>query len=40
MEARPHAVKFYRKNEYVEMPFEGPSGEPPNHHDIAMGKKL
>lgn len=39
-EARPDAVKFYRKNGYIEMPFEDPGGEPPSPHDIAMGKKL
>jgi len=40
MEARPYAVKFYRKNEYVEMPFKDPWGEPPSLQDIAMEKKL
>lgn len=39
-EARPSAVKFYRKNGYIEMPFEDPTGEPPSPHDIAMGKIL
>ncbi len=39
-EARPDAVEFYRKNGYVEMPFEDPTGEPPSSLDIAMGKKL
>jgi len=39
-EARPNVVNFYRKNGYIEMPFEDPSGEPPSVHDIAMGKKL
>lgn len=39
-EARPDAVAFYRKNGYIEMPFEDPSGEPASPHDIAMGKKL
>lgn len=39
-EARPNVVGFYRKNGYVEMPFEDPSGEPPSPHDIAMGKML
>jgi GNAT superfamily N-acetyltransferase len=39
-EARPNVVGFYRKNGYIEMPFEDPSGEPPGVHDIAMGKKL
>ena len=39
-EARPDAVRFYRKNGYTEMPFEDPSGEPPSPQDIAMGKKL
>jgi GrpB-like predicted nucleotidyltransferase (UPF0157 family) len=39
-EARPDAVKFYRKNGYSEMPFDDPSGEPPSPLDIAMGKKL
>lgn len=39
-EARPNAVKFYRKNGYVEMPFEDPTGEPPSLQDVAMGKKL
>ncbi len=39
-EARPDAVKFYRKNGYVEMPFNDPSGEPPSPHDLAMGKML
>lgn len=39
-EARPDAVKFYRKNGYVEMPFEDPTGEPPSLQDVAMGKKL
>jgi hypothetical protein len=39
-EARPDTVAFYRKNGYVEMPFEDPSGEPPNAQDIGMGKKL
>lgn len=39
-EARPSAVKFYRKNGYVEMPFEDPSGEPPSAQDVAMGKIL
>jgi GNAT superfamily N-acetyltransferase len=39
-EARPSAVKFYRINGYIEMPFEDPTGEPPSPHDIAMGKIL
>lgn len=39
-EARPDAVEFYRKNGYVEMPFEDPSGEPPSILDVPMGKKL
>ncbi len=39
-EARPNAVKFYRKNGYSEMPFNDPSGEPPSPQDIAMGKTL
>lgn len=39
-EAKPDAVKFYRKNGYVEMPFDDPSGEPPSIHDIALGKIL
>lgn len=39
-EARPDAVAFYRKNDYQEMPFNDPSGEPPSPHDIALGKKL
>jgi hypothetical protein len=39
-EARPDAVKFYRKNGYVEMPFEDPTGEPPSPQDVAMEKKL
>lgn len=39
-EARPDAVKFYRKNGYAEMPFEDPSGEPPSPLDVAMGKIL
>ncbi|MBA3239055.1 MAG: GNAT family N-acetyltransferase [Parachlamydiaceae bacterium] len=39
-EARIDAVKFYRQNGYVEMPFQDPSGEPPSLEDVAMGKKL
>jgi len=39
-EARPGVVSFYRRNGYIEMPFEDPSGEPPSPHDIAMGKML
>ena len=39
-EARSDAVIFYRKNGYVEMPFEDPNGEPPSLEDVAMGKKL
>jgi len=39
-EARPSAIEFYRKNGYIEMPFEDPSGEPPSSQDTAMGKKL
>jgi GNAT superfamily N-acetyltransferase len=39
-EARPDAVNFYRKNGYIEMLFEDPSGESPSPLDIAMGKKL
>ncbi|HEV8052572.1 MAG TPA: bifunctional GrpB family protein/GNAT family N-acetyltransferase [Parachlamydiaceae bacterium] len=39
-EARPDAVKFYRKNGYVEMPFEDPAGEPPSIQDVALGKIL
>lgn len=39
-EARPSAVSFYRKNGYVEMPFEDPSGEPPSPTDTAIGKIL
>lgn len=39
-EARPSAVKFYRKNGYTEMPFKDPSGEPPSTHDLPMGKTL
>lgn len=39
-EARPDAVRFYRKCGYIEMPFEDPSGEPPSSQDTAMGKLL
>jgi GrpB-like predicted nucleotidyltransferase (UPF0157 family)/GNAT superfamily N-acetyltransferase len=39
-EARPDAIRFYRKNGYTEMPFDDPSGEPPSIHDLAMGKIL
>lgn len=39
-ESRPNVVNFYRKNGFIEMPFEDPSGEPPSIYDIAMGKKL
>ncbi|MBA3957131.1 MAG: GNAT family N-acetyltransferase [Parachlamydiaceae bacterium] len=39
-EARPSSVAFYRKNGYVEMPFDEPSGEPPSAQDVAMGKIL
>ena len=39
-EARPEAVKFYRKNGFSEMSFNDPSGEPPSPQDIAMGKNL
>lgn len=39
-EARPSALSFYRKNGYIEMPFNDPSGDPPSPHDIAMGKIL
>jgi GNAT superfamily N-acetyltransferase len=39
-EARPDAIKFYRKNGYTEMPFNDPSGEPPSVRDLAMGKML
>lgn len=28
------------ENGHPEMPFEDPSGEPPNIHDVAMGKRL
>lgn len=39
-EARPDSVEFYRRNGYIEMPFEDPSGELPSPYDIAMGKRL
>lgn len=39
-EARPSAIQFYRNNDYVEMPFNDPSGEPPSPYDLAMGKLL
>lgn len=39
-EARPDAVRFYRKNGYIEMPFNDPSGEPPSVYDLPMGKIL
>lgn len=39
-EARPDAISFYRKNGYIDMPFDDPSGDPPSPHDIAVGKKL
>lgn len=39
-EARPSAIKFYRENGYIEMPFNDPSGEPPSIYDLAMGKIL
>lgn len=39
-EARPSAVKFYRKNGYTEMPFNDPAGETSSIYDLAMGKKL
>jgi GNAT superfamily N-acetyltransferase len=39
-EARPDSIPFYRKNGYIEMPFNDPSGEPPSPHDLAMGKML
>lgn len=38
-EARPDAVKFYRKNGYTEMPFEDPSGELPRLHGYCYGEK-
>lgn len=39
-EARPDVISFYRKNGYIKMPFEDPSGTPPSPHDVAVGKKL
>lgn len=39
-EARPDVVDYYRKNGYVEMPFNDPTGEPPSLQDVAMGKML
>lgn len=39
-EARPDAIRFYRKNGYIDMSFNDPSGEPPSPHDIPVGKKL
>jgi len=39
-EARPDAVLFYRKNGYIDMPFDDPTGEPPSVHDTPLGKKL
>jgi ribosomal protein S18 acetylase RimI-like enzyme len=39
-EARPTAVKFYRRNGYTEMPFNDPTGDPPSIYDVAMGKLL
>jgi GNAT superfamily N-acetyltransferase len=40
VEARPDTIQFYRKNDYIEMPFNDPRGEPPCVHDLAMGKML
>lgn len=39
-EARPDATAFYRKNGYIEMPFNDPSGQPPSPFDLALGKLL
>ncbi|KAF3361892.1 hypothetical protein PHSC3_001546 [Chlamydiales bacterium STE3] len=39
-EARPSAIQFYRKNGYIEMPFNDPSGEQPSIYDLALGKML
>lgn len=39
-EATPNAYPFYRKNGYIEMPFNNPDGEPTHPNDTAMGKDL
>ncbi|WP_341792919.1 GNAT family N-acetyltransferase [Rickettsia endosymbiont of Ceutorhynchus obstrictus] len=40
VESSPQALAFYRKNHYIEMPFNDPDGYESSEHDIAMGKKL
>jgi GrpB-like predicted nucleotidyltransferase (UPF0157 family) len=39
-ESSPGAVNFYRKHDYIEMPFNDPAGEETDPRDTAMGKTL
>lgn len=39
-ESNPAALSFYKKNGYVEMPFNDPDGYKGCIEDIAVGKKL
>ncbi|WCR57404.1 GNAT family N-acetyltransferase [Rickettsia asembonensis] len=39
-ESSPAALEFYRKNGYMEMPFNDPDGYESLPDDTAMGKKL
>lgn len=40
VESNQDAYEFYRSQNYMEMPFNNPDGEPTHPNDIAMGKVL
>ena len=40
VESRPASVEFYRKNGYIDIPFDDPDGYEGGPEDIALGKML
>lgn len=40
IESRPAALEFYRKNGYIDIPFDDPDGYEGGQEDIALGKIL
>ncbi|HHT9916358.1 TPA: hypothetical protein ACT9LE_001654 [Legionella pneumophila] len=40
VESSPDALKFYRNNGYIDMPFDDPDGYEGDARDTAVGKIL
>lgn len=40
IESSPNALKFYRNNSYIDMPFNDPDGYESSPEDTALGKIL